>query len=256
MDLQLTGKKALVLGGSRGLGHGIAAALAAEGAHVAILSRDLDSVRKAAMAIGAVGLVADVGDRNALLAAAQDADKQLGGIDLLVNNSGGPAPSTALGVSADVWASHFESMVLNLIALSDLLIPRMRARKWGRVLTITSSGVVQPIPTIGVSNTLRASLVAWSKTVAGEVARDGVTMNLLVPGRIDTDRVKSLDENMARKDGIALDEARRRSTSDIPVGRYGTAEEFGAVAAFLASPLAAYVTGSVIRIDGGLIRSI
>jgi 3-oxoacyl-[acyl-carrier protein] reductase len=256
MDLQLAGKKALILGGSRGLGRGIAQALANEGVKTAILSRNAENVGKAAADMDALGLAVDIADRAALLKAAEFVDRELGGIDILVNNSGGPPPSTALGVSQDIWSTHFESMVLNLIALSDLLIPRMRARQWGRVLTITSSGVVQPIPTIGVSNTLRASLVAWSKTVAGEVARDGVTANVLVPGRIDTDRVKSLDESAAKKESISLEEARRRSTADIPVGRYGTPEEFGAVAAFLASPRAAYITGSVIRIDGGLIRSI
>ncbi len=256
MDLHLSGKKALVLGGSRGLGHGIAEALAREGVKLAIVSRNPESVKTAADALGAIGLEADIASRNALLNAGEEADNLLGGIDILVNNSGGPPPSTALGVAPDLWLRQFESMVLNIIALSDLLIPRMRQRKWGRVLTITSSGVVQPIPTIGVSNTLRSALVTWSKTVAGEVAGDGVTCNVLIPGRIDTDRVRTLDEASAQRLGCSVEEAIRRSAVEIPVGRYGTPQEFGAVAAFLASPLAAYVTGSAIRIDGGLIRSI
>ena len=132
----------------------------------------------------------------------------------------------------------------------------MRARKWGRVLTVASSGVTQPIPILGVSNTLRSALVGWSKTLAGEVAADGVTVNVLVPGRIDTERVRQTDEAVAARENISVEEASRRSTSLIPVGRYGSIAEIGATAAFIASARASYITGSIVRVDGGIIRAI
>jgi 3-oxoacyl-[acyl-carrier protein] reductase len=132
----------------------------------------------------------------------------------------------------------------------------MRQRGWGRVMTVVSSGVVQPIPILGISNTLRNALVTWSKTLAAEVARDGVTVNVLVPGRIDTERVRLTDEAVARRDGVTPEEARSRSTSTIPLGRYGSPAEFGALAAFVAGEPAAYITGSMLRCDGGHIRSV
>src|SRR5258708_29042067 len=204
----------------------------------------------------AIGLGADLGNWPSVERAVEAARKELGAIDILLNNSGGPPPSGVVGVSAEVWEAQFHAMVLPLFRITDLLLPDMRSRKWGRILNVASSSVIEPIPTIGVSNTLRSAIVGWAKTLAGEVARDGITVNTLLPGLIATDRSMSLSRAAAERQKISVEEAIKRSAQSIPVGRMGTPEEFGAVATFLASPLAAYITGSLIRIDGGLIKSV
>ena len=147
-------------------------------------------------------------------------------------------------------------MVVSVLALTDAVLPGMRERQWGRIVTSTSSGVVAPIPNLGLSNALRSTLVGWSKTLAREVGRDGVTANIVVPGRIATKRITFLDEQKAKRENRPVEEVTAESTASIPVGRYGRPEEYGDTVAFLASPRASYITGSVIRIDGGLIQSI
>lgn len=263
MDLNLTGKRALVCGGSSGLGRAVAEALAAEGAHVALLSRDAARLQAVADAINAtatgraVVVTADLADHDALLKAVDTAESLLGGpIEILLNNTGGPPPSGVAGLDPDLWRTQFEAMVLAVFRLTDRVLPAMRAAGWGRVLNVASSSVVEPIPGLGVSTALRSSIAAWAKTLAVEVAADGVTVNTLLPGRIDTPRIESLDKATAERRGISPEAARADSVKTIPVGRIGTTQEFGAVAAFLASPKAAYVTGSLIRIDGGAIRAI
>ncbi len=262
MDLHLTGKTAFVMGASRGLGRAIARALVQEGVTVALVARDqgrLDTVAATLTAEGpgrAIACAADLHDWAALDAAITKAGDQLGGIDILVNNSGGPPPSGVSNVAPDLWRTQFEAMVLSLMRTTDRLIPAMRAKGWGRVLTIASSTVVEPNPALGVSNTLRSALVGWSKTLAGEVARDGITVNLLLPGRIATDRLAELDQAAADQKGVDRATIAASRAAAIPVGRYGTPEEFAAVAAFLASPRAAYVTGTMQRIDGGALVSV
>jgi 3-oxoacyl-[acyl-carrier protein] reductase len=262
MDLGLKGKRALVMGGSRGIGRGIAAALAGEGVDVAIVSRDQAALDRTAAEIReetgteVLPIAADLADRAALAAAFAAIESKLGGVDILVNNSGGPPPSGVSAIDPELWRRQFEMMVLNVIGLTDLAVPGMKSRSWGRVMTVASSAVIQPIPSIGVSNTLRSALVGWSKTLAGEVGRFGITVNMLLPGRIATQRVAQIDATVAAAQGKTQAEIAARSAAEIPVGRYGTIEEFGAVAAFLASPKAAYVTGSMIRIDGGATRSV
>ena len=260
MDLGLRGKRALVMGASRGIGRGIARILAAEGCDIVTAARNIDRLEEDAKAIRAEHGVAvtprqlDLGDQASVDALAEFLATE--GVDILINISGGPPPSGALGVSKDQWRSHFESMVLGLITLTEAAIGPMRAKGWGRILTIASSGVVQPIPTLGVSNTLRSSLVAFSKTLAGEVAADGITANVILPGRIDTERVAELDGRAAERDDLPIADVRRKSAAAIPSGRYGTVEEFASTAAFLVSAPAGYVTGHVVRVDGGMIRSI
>ena len=261
MDLGIAGKRALVLGGNRGIGFGIAQALAAEGVHVAITGRD---TARSAAAVGELKAKSDVQVESAAIDLARTGElpafakalvDQFGPIDILVNNTGGPDYGGATDRAAAEWSARFQDMILSVIVLTDALLPAMRQRHWGRILTVISSGVVQPIPILGMSNALRASLVGWSKTLSAEVASDGVTANILVPGRIDTERVRMTDEAVASRQGLPIDEVKKRSTSTIPIGRYGTIEEFGAAAAFVASERASYMTGAMIRVDGGIVRS-
>ena len=260
MDLGMTGKRALVMGASRGIGRGIARMLASEGCELVIAARNIDRLEEDAKSLRTDHDVAviprqlDLGDEESI--ADLSAFLSGEGVDILINNSGGPPPSGALGVDPEQWRRHFASMVLSLIRLTEAAVGPMRAKGWGRILTIASSGVVQPIPTLGISNTLRSSLVAFSKTLAGEVAADGITVNVILPGRIDTERVAEIDGRVAERDGRPIDEVRRASEAAIPIGRYGTVEEFASTAAFLVSVPAGYVTGHVVRVDGGLIRSI
>jgi len=257
MDLKLTGKTALVLGGSKGLGRGVADALAGEGVAVAVVSRGKEAVDKTVAEITArggraIGLTGDTADWASIDRVAKTAREQLGPIDILLNNTGGPPPSRIIGTAPELWEAQFHSMVLVFFRLTDMLLADMRARKWGRIINVESESVVQPIPQIAISNTLRGAMVGWAKTLAGEVARDGVTVNTLLPGAFATDRVLSVQ----RAQGVTQAEAIERIARNIPVGRMGTPEEFGAMAAFIASPLAGYITGSMIRLDGGSIRSI
>ncbi len=260
MDLGLKGKRALVMGASRGIGRGIARILAAEGCDLVLAARNVGRLDSDAAALKAANGVAvearrlDLGDPESVAAMAEVLAAV--GVDVLITNGGGPPPTGALGVASEQWRRYFESMVVGIIALTDAAVPPMRRRKWGRVLTIASSGVVQPIPTLGMSNTLRSSLVGFSKTLAGEVAGDGITANVILPGRIDTERVDELDTRAAQSRGVDIDEVRRQAAASIPAGRYGTVEEFASTAVFLVSEPAGYVTGHVMRVDGGMIRSI
>jgi 3-oxoacyl-[acyl-carrier protein] reductase len=261
MDFGLNGKTALVLGAGGGLGGAIAEALAGEGMRVAVADINEEAAKATASRIAAAGgsahaLVWDLVDRDAIAPNIGAIEAEFGPVDVLVNNTGGPPPTPASGQPPEDWSKFFDSMVLSVIAITDAVLPGMRARGWGRIITSTSSGVVAPIPNLGMSNALRLSLVGWSKTLAREVGGDGVTCNIVLPGRIATGRITFLDERKAEREGRPVDEIVAESTASIPVGRYGDPTEYGDVVAFLASTRASYVTGSVIRIDGGLIPSI
>ncbi len=252
MDLGLFGKRALVLGASRGLGAAIVHALAEEGVTVFAAARSID-VMQATDAIKPIQVdLADTGSVTALIATVQAA----GGVDILVNNGGGPAAGPANGQDASAWANAFDVMALPLFAITDALIGRMITQKWGRIITVGSSGILQPIANLGLSNGIRGAIAGWSKTLAAEVAAQGVTVNMIIPGRIDTDRVRELDAGRAKRTGASVADVQSSSRAEIPAGRYGRPEEFGAVAAFLASTQASYVTGSMVRVDGGLIKSL
>jgi 3-oxoacyl-[acyl-carrier protein] reductase len=176
--------------------------------------------------------------------------------DILVFNTGGPPFGAATDITDALWTAQFEAMFLSAIRLTRLALPGMRKRNFGRIQLVVSSGVIQPIPNLAISNALRSALIGWAKTLASEVGGQGITVNCLAPGRIATDRVNEFDQNRARREGITPEEVKKQSRAAIPVGRYGEAEEFAAMAAFLASTRAAYITGSVIRIDGGMIRNV
>jgi 3-oxoacyl-[acyl-carrier protein] reductase len=257
MDLGLSNRRALVLGASRGLGAAIAAALAAEGATVIAAARSLEVTRALPSEVVArIETVAcDLSDRAAVDALARRLLEQ-GGVDVLVNNCGGPPAGAITSFTPEIWLSNFQAMAAHVFHLTAQLLPPMRERKWGRVITIASSGVEQPIPNLGLSNSLRSAVVGWSKTLATEVAADGVTVNVVLPGRIHTDRVDQLDDLAAGRQGKSRDEVAAASRASIPIGRYGQPQEFADVVAFLASEKASYVTGAKIRVDGGMIRSI
>lgn len=252
MDLQISGKKALVLGASRGLGAAIAAGLAAEGVKVFAAARSADKIQATD---NIVPVAVDLSDA-ASVAALIDKLNAEGGVDIVVNNSGGPKAGPALGQPSDSWIAAFQSMATSIFSITDAMLAGMIERKWGRVITIGSSGVVQPIANLALSNGVRAAVAGWSKTLASEVARHGITVNMILPGRIATDRVRELDGIKAEKTGASLDAVQEASRNEIPVGRYGKPEEFAAVAVFVASSQASYVTGSSIRVDGGMIRGL
>ncbi len=262
MDFGIKGKKALVLAASRGLGLGIAEALAAEGVDLLLVGRTAERLEKNAAAINARGagkaaiLAIDLGAPGAVDAIHAEAMKVLGQVDILINNSGGPPAKTALQVVPEEIPVHLAQMVLPQIGLANKVLPGMRERKWGRIVNVASSGLIQPIANLALSNAIRPMLLGWAKTLAEEVAADGVTVNMILPGRIATDRIAELDAANAARVGKSVDEVSAASKATIPAKRLGTAEEFGATAAFLCSQQAAYITGSQIRVDGGALRNV
>lgn len=259
MDLGLSNKTALVLGASSGLGFAIAKSLAAEGAKVALGARQSDRLERAVadakQGEGAItAFPIDLHDQGAM-SSVEDAIRKLMP-DILVCNSGGPPPGGASDSDLDKWRREFDAMVLNQIRCVRAALQNMTEKKWGRILVIASSGIVVPIPNLVISNSLRSALISFAKTLAAEVASSGVTVNTIVPGRIATGRVEQLDQVAADRERTDVADVKRRSIQAIPVGRYGDPSEFAAVATFLVSERASYVTGQITRVDGGLIRSI
>jgi 3-oxoacyl-[acyl-carrier protein] reductase len=256
MDLGISGKKALVLGASRGLGQAIAKALADEGVVVHAAARNRDAIET--WSEGHANIHPHRLDLSNLASVDELADALVaaGGVDILVNNGGGPKPGTAAETQRGDWIDMFEPMAANLFHLTGRFLPAMRQQQWGRIITVASSGVEQPITNLALSNGIRSAVVGWSKTLAAEVAADGVTVNVVLPGRIHTPRVDELDEAASKRTGKAMEDINASSAASIPTGRYGKPEEFADVVAFLASDRASYVTGSRIRVDGGATRSI
>ena len=241
MDLGLAGKRAAVAAASRGLGYGVASALAAEGVHVAICGRRKETIEDAAHRIGhdTVPIVADVSSVDGSQGFVRDARAALGGIDILVPNAGGPPPGDFAHTTVDQYLDAFELNCRGAIAMCYDAVPEMRDRQWGRVVAITSIAVRQPIATLILSNTARAGLTGFLRTLAREIAGDGVTVNSLLPGLHATERV------------AALHSGEGNPAAGVPAGKIGDPDDFGRVAAFLCSQHAWYLTGTAIQIDGG-----
>ncbi len=262
MDLGLKGKVALVAGASKGLGYAVAHALAREGAMVSISSRDETGIAAAASRIeretGASVMAApvDVRSADAIHSWIRATIDRFGGVDALMTNSGGPPAGASLSFDDKAWQDAADLLLFSTLRMIRGAVPSMQSRGGGAILVSTSSSVKEPIQNLGLSTVLRASVSALSKTLALELAPLGIRVNQIIPGRIDTDRVRQLDDGNAKRQGITPDEAKQKSMAMIPLGRYGEPNEFGRVGAFLLSDAAAYMTGATIQVDGGLIRSV
>lgn len=249
MDLGIEGKVALVTGASSGLGHAIASALAAEGARVALSGRSRERIDAAASRVGGVGLVWDSTDADGAAGLLDATREALGGTtEILVVNTGGPPAGPPLSHERTAWEDAYHSLVLGPVALVQAALPAMRERRWGRVVNVVGTTVREPNPPLLLSSSHRAAMITTFKTLAAEVAADGVTLNSVLPGRIHTDRLESLYGTPEAIEAMARDE--------IPAGRPGRPEELAAAAAFLCSEPASYITGETLTVDGGFTRSV
>jgi 3-oxoacyl-[acyl-carrier protein] reductase len=267
MDLGLRGKTALVAAASKGLGKGVAQALAVEGANVVMFSRDQAAIQAAASEVASaaaagagaqagqvIALTADVTSPAELEQVVNTTVEQFGSLHVLFNNAGGPRPGMFDSLTDEDWQAAFDLNLMSAIRLTRLCLPAMRQQHWGRVITSTSSSVKQPLPTLMLSNAVRSATTAWSKTLSDQVAQDGITVNCLAPGRINTERIRQIDTDLAERQGRSFEEVTNASKSGIPMRRYGEPHEFGAAAAFLASEQAGYITGVTLLVDGGQFR--
>jgi 3-oxoacyl-[acyl-carrier protein] reductase len=257
MELGLIGKVALVSAASRGLGKATAMALAQEGVRVVMAARGAAALEAAAaeirQATGAevLAVPTDVTQAEQIETLVKKVLETWGRIDILVNNAGGPRPGVFTDMGDQDWLDAVNLNLMSTIRLTRLVLPGMRERKWGRIINLTSISVKQPIPTIILSNTARAGVVAMAKTLAGQVAAEGITVNNVCPGTILTDRIRNLAKANAERSGQSVEQALAAMQASIPAGRIGKPEELGALVTFLASEKAAYITGATIQIDGG-----
>jgi 3-oxoacyl-[acyl-carrier protein] reductase len=257
MDLGIGGKVAVVAAASQGLGRACAQALVKEGARVAILSRRQEELDKVARDIGAeLPLACNLAVASDIAAAIEKVKARLGPVSILVNNCGGPPAGTFDTITEKQWAESFEQVFMSALRLTAAVLPMMRAARWGRIVNIVSSSVEQPIPGLIVSNAFRPALAGWAKTLSAEVASDNVLVTCAAPGRILTARSEAIDRAASEKSGRPIEEIRAERVVAVPLKRYGTPEEFGAAVAFLASERASYLTGSLLRVDGGAISAL
>jgi 3-oxoacyl-[acyl-carrier protein] reductase len=247
MDLGLQGRVALITAASSGIGFGIAQALAAEGASVAVSSRTRERIEAAAAKIGARPYVFDSMDLEGAAGLIDGVEADLGPLSVLVTNTGGPPGGDPLEFTRDQWEAAYRELVLSPMALIERAVTGMRERKYGRILSVSSSAAREPIPALLLSTAHRGALLAAFKLLAGRLAGDGITLNTLLPGRFGTDRLVHVHGSIE-----AAEEAAR---SEVPIGRLGTIEEIGAAGAFLCSERASYITGVALPVDGGLLRA-
>lgn len=262
MDLGLKGRRALVTAASAGLGYAIAEALAAEGATVALCSRELDRAAKAAERIRETtgqpvhAFAADVADSDSLARLFDSVLATLGGLDILVNNAGGPPPGDFLDSTEATWLRGYELTLMSVVRSIKLALPAFEAAGGGRVLTVMSSSVKQVLPNLLLSNVYRPALTGLTKSLAIELGPKNIQVLGIAPGRIATDRIEQLDRAAAERSGKPIEEVRANSVASIPAGRLGQPEEFGRVGAFLCSPAAQYMSGSVVLVDGAAVRAL
>jgi 3-oxoacyl-[acyl-carrier protein] reductase len=262
MDLGLKGKVAFVAAASQGLGRAVAKELATEGASLILNSRNADKITAVCDDISettgaeCVRAVGDLSNSTALNMALNAGLTHFGKIDILVTNIGGPPAGTFESLSPDSWSDACQSLLMSVVDLTRMVLPGMKQRGWGRILNITSIAVKQPVDNLILSNSLRAAVTGFAKTLSNETASYGVTVNNILPGYTLTERVEELARSISEKEGISEEEAKNRWESQIPMKRLGRPEEFAALAAFLVSERASYITGSSIAVDGGWIRSL
>lgn len=262
MDLRFQGKVAMVAGASRGMGYAVARSLAAEGAKVSIAARNAAALKEAGDRIGAeTGAEVLVYSADLHLAGAIDhwaaaTVERFGGVDRLFANTGGPASGSALSFDDNAWKEAHELLVLSSIRLARAVVPSMKSRGGGSILFNTSTSIREPIVNLALSNVERPAVAALSKTLAVELAPFKIRVNVILPGRIDTDRVRELDTLRAAKEGVTPAEQKARTERTIALGRYGSMEEFANAAVFLLSDAASYITGASLLVDGGLVKGV
>lgn len=262
MDLGIAGKVALVAAASKGLGRAVADELAAEGCKVVICARDRTALEATARDIAGrhdadvLAVVADVSTSAGIRELYASATQKFGNLDIVVTNAGGPPSGKFDEIPLEEWERAFHLTLMSAVELTHLALPGMKERRWGRILNITSIAAKQPVDNLILSNSLRAAVTGFARTLANEVAPFGVTVNNLLPGYTLTDRVEQLTKAAAAKEGLDVADVRAQWESHIPMKRLGEPREFAALAAFLASDRASYITGQSIAIDGGWIRSL
>ena len=261
MDLGLKGKVALVAGASRGLGYAVAEALAREGATVAISSSNQASIDEAAKRLSSggarvVATAVDVRNADQIAAWTKKTIDQFGGVDLLMTNAGGPPAGASLSFDDAAWQNAIDLLFFSSLRMVRAAVPSMKQRGGGAILMSTSSSVKEPIANLALSNVVRSAVSSLCKTLSIELAPESIRVNQIVPGRIDTVRVRQLDEIAAKKQSVTVEQAKARAVGNIPIGRYGEIDEFGRVGAFLLSDAASYITGATVQVDGGQMKGV
>ena len=258
MNLGLDGKVALVCGASRGIGRAIANELAVEGASLALCSRDGDRLSAAAVEIGpeVLAIPADLAEPGEGTRVVRATEEGFGRVDILVANTGGPPAGTHDTLSLEDWDRATALLLRSTVELATAALPGMKERGWGRILAVTSVAVKQPVDNLILSNSLRAAVTGYAKTLAREVAQDGITVNTVLPGYTATERVTELNQANAEREGVAVEEVQARLEASIPMARLAEPEEFAALAVFLASERAGYITGGSFAVDGGWLRGL